>query len=124
MPSILIFDDDEDILELCSIILKDKGYHAVSESNSRQVVEKVLEISPDVILMDNWIPGVGGVKAIQLLKENSDTAKIPVILFSANNNIEEIAADAKADYFLKKPFDIGTLSTLVNKAISDSGLAR
>lgn len=120
MAKVMIFDDDNDILELCTIILREKGFEAVSETSSKDVVERVQTINPDVVLMDNWIPGLGGVKAIQMLKENKQTENIPVILFSANNNIEEIATEARADYFLKKPFDISALSTIVKRAINDN----
>ena len=120
MSKVLIFDDDKDILELCSIILLQKGYETIGENNSKDVIEKVTGASPDVILMDVWIPGIGGVEAVQLLKSTSETNHIPVILFSANNNIELIAKEAKADYFLKKPFDIASLNTIISKALQNS----
>ena len=121
MNKVLIFDDDKDILELCSVILRKKGYEMVGEGNSKDVIEKITSISPDVILMDIWIPGIGGVEATQLIKNNSKTNHIPVILFSANNNIETIAKEAHADYFLKKPFDIAALNSIISKAIRHAG---
>ncbi len=117
---VLIFDDDKDILELCSIILRRNGFETVGESNSKNVLEKIREVDPHVILMDNWIPGLGGVEATQLIKNTNDTKHIPVILFSANNNIEMIAKEAHADYYLKKPFDIATLNMLIGKAVNKS----
>jgi DNA-binding NtrC family response regulator len=117
MNKVLIFDDDKDILELCSVILLRKGYETIGEGNSKRVIEKITEISPDVILMDIWIPGMGGVEAVHLIKNTKSTDHIPVILFSANNNIETIAKEARADYFLKKPFDIVSLSNIIDKAL-------
>src|SRR6187402_2893095 len=108
MSKVLIFDDDEDILELCSLILRQNGFETFGESNSKRVIERIGETNPDVILMDNWIPGIGGIKATQLIKATPQTLHIPVIIFSANNNIENIAREAKAEYYLKKPFDINS----------------
>ncbi len=118
MSKVLIFDDDRDILELCSIILRKKGHEPVLETNSKNVIARIRETVPDVILMDIWIPGVGGEEAIQLIKNDPETQHIPVILFSANNNIAMIAKGANADHYLKKPFDIATLNNVITKALS------
>lgn len=117
MAKVLIFDDDTDILELCAIILGTKGYVTIVKSDSKRVIEEIIEAAPDVILMDNQILGIGGVKAIQLIKNHPDTGTIPVIFFSANNNIEGLAKEAQADYYLKKPFDISELAAIVKDAV-------
>lgn len=116
MARVLIFDDDTDILELCSIILNSKGFETIVKADSKNVIEDIIETAPDVILMDNWIPGIGGVTATQLIKNDQRTQDIPVIFFSANNNIEGLVKEAKADYYLKKPFDISELAIMVENA--------
>lgn len=118
MAKVLIFDDDADILELCSIILGTNGFETIVKTDSKSVIEEIKEASPDVILMDNWIPGIGGIKATQLIKSHPDTGLIPVIFFSANNNIEGLAKEAHADYYLKKPFDIHELASIVENAVA------
>jgi len=50
---ILIFDDDINILEVCSIVLEHLGYHVAVSETSHNVIERVEEIQPDLILMDN-----------------------------------------------------------------------
>ena len=114
---VLILDDDPDILQICTIVLKKKGFEVFTLNNSSQVVEQVLLYHPDVILMDNWIPGPGGIEATRTLKMNSETEDIPVIFFSANSNVTQLAQEAKADYFLQKPFDISELEGIVQLAI-------
>src|SRR5579872_6123522 len=106
---VLILDDDADILQICTIVLRKKGFDVHTLSNSNQVVSQVKTYHPDVILMDNWIPGPGGIEATRLLKLAPETHEIPVIFFSANSNVTELAREAQADYFLQKPFDIATL---------------
>jgi len=113
---ILIFDDDVNILELCSIVLVDYGYDVEVSETSHDIIEKVSQINPDVILMDNWIPDIGGIKATQLLKSSTEFSHIPVIYFSANNDIHLLAETAGADAYLSKPFDLTELETIVSEA--------
>jgi two-component system alkaline phosphatase synthesis response regulator PhoP len=114
---VLILDDDLDILQICTIVLKKKGFDVLTLNNSNQVLEQVRAYQPDVILMDNWIPGPGGIEATRTLKMGADTQDIPVIFFSANSNVIQLAQEAKADYFLQKPFDISELEGIVQLAI-------
>jgi CheY-like chemotaxis protein len=97
--------------------LKKKGFEVFTLSNSYQVVEQVKTCQPDVILMDNWIPGPGGIEATRTLKLDTSTQDIPVIFFSANSNVTQLAQEARADYFLQKPFDISELEGIVQLAI-------
>ncbi|HEV9038717.1 MAG TPA: response regulator [Puia sp.] len=114
---VLILDDDLDILQICTIVLKKKGFDVQTLNNSNQVVSLVKDFQPDVILMDNWIPGPGGIEATRLLKLSPETQEIPVIFFSANSNVTQLAREARADYFLQKPFDITELEAIVQMAI-------
>ena len=121
---VLILDDDLDILQICTIVLKKKGFDVMTLNHSNQVLEQVNSYHPDVILMDNWIPGPGGIEATRMLKTNAATQNIPVIFFSANSNVTQLAREAQADYFLQKPFDISELEAIVQMAISHSVLVK
>ena len=121
---VLILDDDLDILQICTIVLKKKGFDVLTVNNSNLVVEQVTNYQPDVILMDNWIPGPGGIEATRTLKLNPETQDIPVIFFSANSNVTQLAQEARADYFLQKPFDISELEGIVQMAISQGATAK
>jgi CheY-like chemotaxis protein len=115
---VLILDDDPDILQICSIVLKKKGFDVSTLNTSNQVVDQVRTYQPNVILMDNWIPGPGGIEATRSLKQTPETHAIPVIFFSANSNVTQLAREAQADYFLQKPFDISELEAIVQMAIN------
>ena len=112
---ILIFDDNQELLELCTIILEEIGYQIKTSSTSNEVERQVSDFGPDIIFMDNWLPDVSGVEATRQLKSNSQLRHIPVIYFSANNNIVELAKEAGADDFISKPFDIIDLEDIVKK---------
>lgn len=118
MSKILIYDDDVDILEVCTVILEIKGYEVFSKDNCRTLLEDLKAINPDVIMMDNWLPDIGGVKAVQTIKNHDEYKTIPVIFFSANSSVDELAKEARADFVLKKPFDIVVMEKFLQQAIS------
>jgi DNA-binding response OmpR family regulator len=115
---IIIYDDDMDLLEVCSLILEAKNFDVITRDKCTEILSDIKKHSPDVILMDNWIPDIGGVKATRLVKDSDHFRHIPVIFFSANNNVNELAVEAGADYFLQKPFDISELESIVFNAVN------
>lgn len=110
---VFIFDDNVEILELCTEILNDMGCEVKTSPTTSDVEEQVSEFMPDLILMDNWLPDISGVEATKLLKANDQLKDIPVVYFSANSNISELATLAGADAYLAKPFDIDKFEKMV-----------
>lgn len=113
---VLIYDDDAEILFLCKAILKN-DYRVETLDRCDNVLLDVETIKPDIILMDLWIPNIGGEKAIGLLKENAATENVPILLFSANADIREITKSLNATGYLEKPFDISMLKETIDKYI-------
>lgn len=114
---VLILDDDPEILFVCKIILEQNNYLVETRLVCDDIIKDIKDIGPDIILMDLWIPIMGGEKAVHLMKNNSDTAHTPVILFSANTEIDMVVKRSNANGFLKKPFDIQTLLAIVENTI-------
>lgn len=110
---VFIFDDNLEILELCTEILKDLGFQVKTSPTTNNVEQQIKDFSPDLIFMDNWLPDITGIEATRLLKANEDLKNIPVIYFSANSNISELAAEATADDFIAKPFDLDQFEEIV-----------
>ena len=117
VEKILVYDDDVDILEVCATILRMKGYDVYCMDNCKTLLADIETYQPNVILMDNWLPDIGGVKAVQLIKSTPSVKDIPVIFFSANSHVEELAKEAGADYMLKKPFDLIELQQMIAQAV-------
>ncbi len=113
---VLIFDDDTEILFLCNAVLKN-DYRVITSNRCDHVIDEVGNIKPDLILMDLWIPNIGGAKATEILKETNTTAHVPIILFSANADIKDIALSVKANGYLEKPFDIKKLKETIEQYI-------
>jgi len=115
---VFVFDDNPDILELCTIILEDAGYEIKTSVTSNDIIGQVSAYMPDIIFMDNWLPDVGGIDATRALKADDNLKNIPVIYFSANNDVKALAEQAGADDYLSKPFDIQELERIVGKYIA------
>lgn len=116
-PGILIYDDDPEILFLCKAILNKGNYRVKTLSNCEDVIADVQNLNPSLVLMDLWIPEIGGEKAIKALKEHPKTKHIPVIIFSANAEIKEICKKINADGYLEKPFDIDHLKHVIKQHV-------
>ena len=118
--TLLIFDDDQEILSVCRVILEKQNFHVEIKTYCDNIIEDTIITEPDVILMDLWIPLMGGENAINLLKNNDATQHIPVILFSANTDIAKISKRVNANGFLRKPFDLNELLKIIEANIVGS----
>jgi CheY-like chemotaxis protein len=114
---ILIYEDDPEILLLCKTIFLKSHYRVETRSKCENVISDINFIKPDLILMDLWIPGIGGEHATSIIKENPATRHLPVLLFSANVEIKEICNRVNADGYVEKPFDIHKLKATVQQII-------
>lgn len=112
--NILICDDDQDIVDLMTLIFEKEGHNVISINNCNIIWNEIEKQRPDVIFMDLWIPDMGGEEATKILKRENDTKSIRVILLSASTQIAEVAKRTKADGYLPKPFDIKELKDLLN----------
>lgn len=112
---ILIAEDDKAIVEVVKIILDETGYTTLTIKDGESVIKIVKEKNPDLILLDIWLSGEDGGEIAKVLKSKEETKNTPIIIISANNETEQIAKDAGADGFLKKPFDINDLLEIVKK---------
>jgi DNA-binding response OmpR family regulator len=117
---VLIFDDDPDILEVCAIVLRSHGFETSTQRDCEDILQKIDQFRPDVVLMDNKIPPVGGVLAARTVKASPNHAGLPIVFFSANLEVAKLAGDAGADQYIEKPFDLDALVAVLHKAM-DSG---
>ena len=114
---VLIYDDDLEILNVCKAILNSANYRVETIANCENIVSDIHKIHPDIILMDLWIPTIGGENAIRCMREDPEAKDIPVVLFSANDEIEKISERVNATAFLKKPFDIRAFRETIEENI-------
>jgi DNA-binding response OmpR family regulator len=110
--TILVIDDQCELLDIVKTILEDAGFSVITSKDS-SIVPHIKLIKPDLILLDYWLADGRGDEICLKLKEDKCCSDIPVILFSAANNLEQKAAKAKADGIIQKPFSIEYLISQV-----------
>jgi two-component system, sensor histidine kinase and response regulator len=104
-PRILLIDDDPFSYETVEAQLFQDGYELMFRNNGFDAVKQVSSVAPDVILLDLMMPGINGFQVCQQLKNTPQLEHIPIILFSALDGADTVAAGfaAGADEFLTKP---------------------
>jgi CheY-like chemotaxis protein len=103
---ILVVDDEKDIITELEFILRKKGFEVITAANGKEALELVKVNKPDLVILDLFMPIVGGVQFGKELKTNNETKNIPVILLTASvDNVEEKRIECMADAYVLKPFD-------------------
>ena len=111
MKKILLVEDNEMNKDMLSRRLIKKGYEVVFAMDGQEAIDMAQSETPDVILMDMGLPVKDGLQATKEIKENSDTANIPVIALTANAMAEhrQEALDGGFDEFETKPVRLPSL---------------
>lgn len=119
---VLVVDDDELTVEILRTILDLEEFDVVTCSDGGQALEIIVEVAPDVVVMDVMMPEVGGFEACERIKADPATAHIPVILLSARDSADDLLEGKAAgcDAYMTKPFSPLALID----AISEMRLAR
>ena len=103
---ILIVDDNEFMVEVMAFILNSKGYEVITLPNGDNVLNSVLLNHPDLVILDASMPGMDGREVCKLLKLNESTRRLPVIMCSAIDDIDEsLKQNGAPNDVLHKPFD-------------------
>lgn len=120
MKKILIVDDDIDLLDNMRGILSSKGYEVMGIADASEMFKTIKFFQPDVIILDILLAGYDGRELCRQIKNNPDTRKIPVLMFSAHPDAEAFVFAAGAEEFLKKPFDTKTLLHKIEELTDDN----
>ncbi len=114
---ILLADDSVTAQNMGRKILTDAGYEVITVNNGSAALKKIAESKPDLIVLDVYMPGYSGLEVCQRIKENRETARIPVLL--TVGKLEpfkpEEARRARADAFVVKPFEASELLSALTK---------
>lgn len=117
-PKILIVDDEPFNVDYLEQELDDLHYQTVSAVNGRDALDKVQSAAPDLILLDIMMPVMDGFEVLGCLKAQAATRDIPVIVISANSDLQSVVKGIQmgAEDYLPKPFE----PTLLRARISSS----
>jgi two-component system alkaline phosphatase synthesis response regulator PhoP len=105
VPTVLIADDDPDLVALVARRLGNAGYAVLTASDGEQALKMAEEFLPDLAVLDVMMPKLTGLDVTRRLRENPVTQHILVMLISAGFEHNEIwGLPAGADDYVKKPF--------------------
>ncbi|HNS19512.1 MAG TPA: response regulator [Sedimentisphaerales bacterium] len=107
LPIVLVVDDNQQNLELIQAYLEDVECQAEAAHDGIEALERVARKKPDLILLDVMMPKMSGFEVCRRLKNNPQTADIPVIMVTALNEFGDIerGLDSGADDFVSKPIN-------------------
>jgi two-component system nitrogen regulation response regulator NtrX len=119
---ILVVDDEKSILETLSGILEDEGYEVITASSGEKALTLFSETSPDIILLDVWMPGLDGIDTLKKIRKINK--QVSVIMISGHSNIDTAVNAIKlgAYDFLEKPLSLDKVLILVDRALEKQNL--
>lgn len=123
MAKVLIVEDDAVALAVLKKILSESNeFETISAENGMQALA-ALEMHSDIsaILLDRNMPEMGGMEALEKIKQNPDWARIPVIFQTGDDKDADVieGTQAGAYYYLKKPYEPALVRTIVRSAVED-----
>jgi DNA-binding response OmpR family regulator len=104
--TIMVVDDNNDLVEIVRLTLESKGFNVRCAYSGQELLDSLEKKKPDLILLDIMMPEMDGLEVLTRLRENSDTASIPVILLTAKVLYDDVIRGYKrgAEYYITKPF--------------------
>lgn len=117
-PSILIVDDEPSILQSLAGLLVDEGFDVHTASNGYEALKTIESESPDLVLLDIWMPGLDGIDTLQEIKKNNPF--IQVIIITGHGTIETAVKATKMGAYdlIEKPLSIDKIILAINNALN------
>jgi two-component system phosphate regulon response regulator PhoB len=104
--SILIVEDEPAILELVAVNLEHAGYDTLRAKNAEEAAQLLIEVLPDLVLLDWMLPGQSGLSLARRLRADARTRELPIIFLTARaEELDKVAGlEVGADDYITKPF--------------------
>lgn len=118
---VLVVDDEPHIVDFLTLGLQREGYEVADAADGREVLTRVSDWKPDVVILDIMLPGLDGLQVCRLLRARSD---VPVLLLTARGEVADrvIGLDSGADDYLCKPFSFSELTARVRALLRRHGV--
>nr|WP_319395379.1 response regulator [uncultured Desulfobacter sp.] len=106
METVLIVDDEEDIVELIQYNLSDQGYAVLTALSGEHGISLSIAHTPDLIILDLMLPGIGGLDVAKYLRQKEETKNIPILMLTAKSSETDIITglESGATDYMSKPF--------------------
>jgi two-component system, NtrC family, nitrogen regulation response regulator NtrX len=118
LPSVLIVDDEPSIVQSLSGLLSDEGYKVSTAVNGYDALKAVDSDSPDLVLLDIWMPGLDGIETLKEIKKYHP--HIQVVIITGHGNVETAVKATKLGAFdlIEKPLSIDKIILTLNNALN------
>jgi CheY-like chemotaxis protein len=120
--TILVAEDHLDSRDAMRALLEAFGYEVEVAANGREAVEFARAVRPDLILMDMMMPELDGFEATRILRQDSVTDNIPIIAVTAMEGARQLALQAGANDFVRKPIDTRALLSKIKNWLNSADL--
>ena len=103
---ILAADDDDDILELVCLTLEQVGHTMLRASDGEEALDLAKRHKPDLCVLDVVMPSLTGIQVVEALRDEEETAEIPILLLTATVNERDLipGIEKDSDRYMRKPF--------------------
>jgi CheY-like chemotaxis protein len=113
MKRILVVDDEPDLVEVLTSILKTEGYEVYGARNGFEAIDQALRLLPDLVILDYMMPGMNGGAVGDRLRADSRTRQIKILMSSSLAEASVRPRFAGYDAYARKPYDMEpTLSVI------------
>ena len=119
--SVLLAEDEPNIVESISFLLKREGFEVMVTGDGRTALETAIAEKPDVMVLDLMLPEMDGYEVLRNLRANQEVKNLPVLMLTAKGQKidRETALECGADLFMTKPFSNADIIAAVNSLVSD-----
>ena len=116
---ILVVDDDPIAVTLMSKTLENMGFEVLKGTNGQEALAVVKQTSVDLIILDQMMPKMNGIKACALIKSDKRFRSIPIIMFtaSAEESDKRLSIEVGANAFCNKPLDVPVLTKKIQELL-------
>ncbi|RKY76153.1 DNA-binding response regulator [candidate division KSB1 bacterium] len=116
---ILIVEDEPDISELIVFNVEQAGFKTITAGSGETAIKKTRTDKPDLIILDLMLPGIDGIDVCRLLKADTGTKEIPIIMLTARSEDSDIVQglDTGADDYITKPFSPDVLTARIKSVL-------
>ncbi|SIQ84632.1 Response regulator receiver domain-containing protein [Alkalispirochaeta americana] len=128
-PKILVVDDEHINVDFFEVMLSRLGYTVVTAGDGDEALEQILREKPDLVLLDNILPGRTGWEVTRLVKQNPDYAEVsatPIIMFSAMDEVEDKIEgfELGIEDYITKPYNFSEVLARIQAVLRQRELSR
>ena len=120
--TVLLIEDEPDILELMQFNLESEGFRVVTSSSGEEGYRLARELIPDLIVLDLMLPDMSGMDVCRLLRQQEELSRLPIIMATARDSESDVVLGLElgADDYITKPFSVRELSARIRAVLRRS----